>query len=458
MRVSTIPSQYGERVVMRLLDKSNLKPDINKLGLIDEELEKLKGLIERPHGIILVTGPTGSGKSTTLYAILSALNGHERNILTVEDPIEYELEGVGQTQVNPRVDMTFARGLRAILRQDPDVVMIGEIRDGETAQIAVQASLTGHLVMSTLHTNSAAGAITRLRDMGLESFLIGSSLLGVIAQRLVRRLCTHCRTTSPLDANEKALFSFMDAPPEAIYRAVGCEHCRQSGYQGRAGIHEFLVVDSAMRRAIHEDKDEMSLETQLFKQAYSLRENRLLKVIGGVTSLEEVMRVTAERGGCIMAFYAWTATDAAGKTQRGTLQAEGQKQVRQWLREQKLMPVSITETRETAAGGKAKTGVKLSTPVLSMFTRQLSTLVNAALPLESALKAISKQTEDKKLAAMVVEIREKVVEGHTLFDAFSQFPRTFDKLYCTLVMAGEKTGHLATCWRSWRSTTSSARK
>lgn len=213
MRVSTIPSQYGERVVMRLLDKSNLKPDINKLGLIDEELEKLKGLIDRPHGIILVTGPTGSGKSTTLYAILSTLNGHERNILTVEDPIEYELEGVGQTQVNPRVDMTFARGLRAILRQDPDVVMIGEIRDGETAQIAVQASLTGHLVMSTLHTNSAAGAITRLRDMGLESFLIGSSLLGVIAQRLVRRLCTHCRTTSPLDANEKALFSFMDAPP-----------------------------------------------------------------------------------------------------------------------------------------------------------------------------------------------------------------------------------------------------
>lgn len=297
VRVSTIPSQYGERVVMRLLDKSNLKPDINKLGLIDEELEQLKGLIARPHGIILVTGPTGSGKSTTLYAILSALNGCERNILTVEDPIEYELEGVGQTQVNARVDMTFARGLRAILRQDPDVVMIGEIRDSETAQIAVQASLTGHLVMSTLHTNSAAGAITRLRDMGLESFLIGSSLLGVIAQRLVRRLCSHCRTTGPLTESEKVLYRFMPAPPKAIYRAVGCEHCRQSGYQGRAGIHEFLVVDSPMRRAIHEDLDEMSLETQLFKQANSLRENGLLKVINGITSLEEVMRVTAERGG-----------------------------------------------------------------------------------------------------------------------------------------------------------------
>lgn len=174
--------------------------------------------------------------------------------------------------------------------------MIGEIRDGETAQIAVQASLTGHLVMSTLHTNSAAGAITRLRDMGLESFLIGSSLLGVIAQRLVRRLCPHCRAVSPLDDNEKPLFSFMESP-DVIYRAVGCEQCRQSGYQGRAGIHEFLLVDSAMRRAIHEDKDEMSIETQLFKQAYSLRENGLLKVISGVTSLEEVMRVTAERGG-----------------------------------------------------------------------------------------------------------------------------------------------------------------
>ncbi|ADO49183.1 type II secretion system ATPase GspE [[Enterobacter] lignolyticus] len=297
VRVSTIPSQYGERVVMRLLDKSNLRPDIDKLGLIDEELAQLKGLIARPHGIILVTGPTGSGKSTTLYAILSALNGHERNILTVEDPIEYELEGVGQTQVNPRVDMTFARGLRAILRQDPDVVMIGEIRDGETAQIAVQASLTGHLVMSTLHTNSAAGAITRLRDMGLEPFLIGSSLLGVIAQRLVRRLCPHCRTQSLLTDSERALFGFMPTPPKAIYRAVGCEQCRQSGYQGRAGIHEFLVVDSAIRRAIHEDVDEMALEAQFFKQANSLRENGLLKVVGGVTSLEEVMRVTAERGG-----------------------------------------------------------------------------------------------------------------------------------------------------------------
>ena len=297
VRVSTMPSAWGERVVLRLLDKNQARLTLERLGLSLELTAQLRQLLHKPHGIFLVTGPTGSGKSTTLYAGLQELNNHSRNILTVEDPIEYMIEGIGQTQVNTRVGMTFARGLRAILRQDPDVVMIGEIRDGETAQIAVQASLTGHLVMSTLHTNSAAGAITRLRDMGLESFLIGSSLLGVIAQRLVRRLCPHCRAVSPLDDNEKPLFSFMESPPDVIYRAVGCEQCRQSGYQGRAGIHEFLLVDSAMRRAIHEDKDEMSIETQLFKQAYSLRENGLLKVISGVTSLEEVMRVTAERGG-----------------------------------------------------------------------------------------------------------------------------------------------------------------
>ncbi|MBK5071529.1 type II secretion system ATPase GspE [Budviciaceae bacterium CWB-B4] len=295
VRVSTIPSQYGERVVMRLLDKNNMRMDLGQLGLADDDREHLEGLIAKPHGILLVTGPTGSGKSTSLYAVLSSLNSFERNILTVEDPIEYELEGVGQTQVNPRVEMTFARGLRAILRQDPDVVMIGEIRDSETAQIAVQASLTGHLVMSTLHTNSACGAVTRLRDMGLESFLIGSSLLGVIAQRLVRRLCKHCRTTSELSAREKAMYSFLPQPPEVIYRAVGCEHCRDSGYQGRAGIHEFLVMNTELRRAINDNLDEMTLDDILRKHTRSLRQNGLLKVISGETSIEEVIRVTAEQ-------------------------------------------------------------------------------------------------------------------------------------------------------------------
>lgn len=292
VRVSTIPSQYGERVVMRLLDKSKMQMNLTQLGLSDDDLHFMQALIEKPHGILLVTGPTGSGKSTTLYAVLSSLDRNQRNILTVEDPIEYELEGVGQTQVNPRVDMTFARGLRAILRQDPDVVMVGEIRDSETAQIAVQASLTGHLVMSTLHTNSAVGAITRLRDMGLESFLIGSSLLGVVAQRLVRRLCSHCKQPVTLTPQEAELFAFMPQPPQQVWGPGGCEKCRNSGYQGRAGIHELLVMDAELRRSINDDQDEMVMEPILRKSTRSLRQNGLLKVTMGVTSLDEIMRVT----------------------------------------------------------------------------------------------------------------------------------------------------------------------
>lgn len=295
IRVSTIPAQYGERVVMRLLDKNNLCLEIPQLGLSPQDEQQLSALIRKPHGIILVTGPTGSGKSTTLYAVLSALNNNERNILTVEDPIEYELEGVGQTQVNPRVEMTFALGLRAILRQDPDVVMVGEIRDNETAQIAVQASLTGHLVMSTLHTNSAVGAITRLRDMGLEPFLLASSLLGVVAQRLVRRLCPHCTRQSPLDVSHIPLFHFLPEPPATVFKAVGCSQCHFTGYKGRAAIHECMVVDNAIRQAIHENQDEFSIENIHRKTARSLRENGLLKTISGETTLEEVIRVTAEQ-------------------------------------------------------------------------------------------------------------------------------------------------------------------
>ena len=292
VRVSTIPSQYGERVVMRLLDKSKMQMNLTQLGLSEEDLHYMQEFIAKPHGIILVTGPTGSGKSTTLYAVLSSLDRNQRNILTVEDPIEYELEGVGQTQVNPRVDMTFARGLRAILRQDPDVVMVGEIRDSETAQIAVQASLTGHLVMSTLHTNSATGAITRLRDMGLESFLIGSSLLGVVAQRLVRRLCPHCKQPVELAPQEAEMFDFLPRPPKQIWAAKGCEKCRNNGYSGRAGIHELLVMDAELRRAINDNQDEMIMEPILRKSTRSLRQNGLLKVVQGITSLDEVLRVT----------------------------------------------------------------------------------------------------------------------------------------------------------------------
>ena len=294
IRVSTIPAQYGERVVMRLLDKNNISLSIAQLGLSQTDQKTLTSLIQKPHGIILVTGPTGSGKSTTLYAVMAALNTQERNILTVEDPIEYELEGVGQTQVNPRVSMTFALGLRAILRQDPDVVMVGEIRDGETAQIAVQASLTGHLVMSTLHTNSAIGAITRLRDMGLEPFLLASSLLGVVAQRLVRRLCQHCAQPVEIDTVQQAHFAFLPQPPQSLFRAEGCPQCRFSGYKGRTAIHECLIVDDQLRKAIHQNEDEMAIEKILRQRSRSLRENGLLKTISGETTLEEIIRVTTE--------------------------------------------------------------------------------------------------------------------------------------------------------------------
>lgn len=294
VRVSTLPSRHGERAVLRLLDKNNLTLSVDKLGLSAEDAGRLQQIIHQPHGIILVTGPTGSGKSTTLYAILSALNTPGRNILTVEDPVEYELEGIGQTQVNPRVEMSFARGLRAILRQDPDVVMVGEIRDNETAQIAVQASLTGHLVLSTLHTNSAAGAITRLRDMAVEPFLLSSSLIGVLAQRLVRRLCPHCRQQTPFPDHYRAFFHGFPTPPDSLWVAQGCEQCHHSGYHGRLAIHELMLVDRPLRLAIHDNASEQAIEQAFRQSSKTLMENGLQRVLCGDTSLEEVIRVTAQ--------------------------------------------------------------------------------------------------------------------------------------------------------------------
>jgi general secretion pathway protein E len=294
VRVSTMPSSHGERVVLRLLDKNNSHLDLNKLGMTAAVQQSFSQQILKPHGIILVTGPTGSGKSTTLYAGLTEINTKDRNILTVEDPIEYELEGIGQTQVNTKVNMTFARGLRAILRQDPDVVMVGEIRDLETAQIAVQASLTGHLVLSTLHTNTAAGAITRLEDMGVEPFLLSSSLLGVLAQRLVRTLCVHCKQAHEPDKEERALLGVTKKDGTVIYRAVGCEHCNHTGYRGRTGIHELLVVDEHTRELIHNGKGEQAIEKYIRTQSPSIRQDGFSKVLTGETTLEEVLRVTRE--------------------------------------------------------------------------------------------------------------------------------------------------------------------
>ncbi|MCW8331065.1 type II secretion system ATPase GspE [Photobacterium sp. SDRW27] len=294
VRVSTMPSSHGERVVLRLLDKNATRLDLYSLGMTEGNHKNFQRIIQRPHGIILVTGPTGSGKSTTLYAGLQELNGQERNILTVEDPIEFDIDGIGQTQVNAKVDMTFARGLRAILRQDPDVVMVGEIRDLETASIAVQASLTGHMVLSTLHTNTAVGAITRLRDMGIEPFLVSSSLLGVLAQRLVRTLCKSCREPYEADTEQKKLFGLTEADSLTLYRAVGCEKCNNKGYRGRTGIHELLLIDENVQELIHAEVGELAIEKAVREHTPSIRDDGLAKVKAGITTLEEVMRVTRE--------------------------------------------------------------------------------------------------------------------------------------------------------------------
>jgi len=292
VRVSTIPSGHGERIVLRLLDKQAGRLDLRDLGMEDAGLKRIDDLIHRPHGIFLVTGPTGSGKTTTLYASLLRLNDSTRNILTVEDPIEYYIDGIGQTQVNTKVDMSFARGLRAILRQDPDVVMVGEIRDIETAQIAIQASLTGHLVLSTLHTNSAVGAVTRLRDMGVEPFLLSSSLLGVLAQRLVRVLDPLSRESYMSDARELKIFG--QTEPVELYRPNAAAAARRGGYKGRTGIYELVGIDETMRQLIHSSAAESELERHARQFSPSILSDGWLKAARGITSIDEVLKVTRE--------------------------------------------------------------------------------------------------------------------------------------------------------------------
>ena len=282
VRVSTIPTGHGERVVLRLLDKQAGRLDLARLGMDDPDLAHMDRLIKEPHGIVLITGPTGSGKTTTLYAALSRLDSAALNIMTVEDPIEYDLDGISQTQVNARIEMGFARALRTILRQDPDVVMIGEIRDLETAQIAVQASLTGHLVFATLHTNDAVSAVNRLVDMGVEPFLLASSLIGVVAQRLVRRLCPECRKPAIHEGKTQ-------------YSAQGCRACNQTGYRGRTGIYEMLAVDDDLRRLIHDRNSEQQLREYAAAHGMrSLRQDGRRWIAQGVTSAEELARVTRE--------------------------------------------------------------------------------------------------------------------------------------------------------------------
>jgi general secretion pathway protein E len=300
LRVSTIPCTYGERIVMRLLDKTATLLDLSEIGMGGETLTKVDSVIHRAHGIILVTGPTGSGKTTTLYGALSRINTPDLNILTVEDPVEYQIKGIGQMQTNPKIGLTFANGLRSFLRQDPDVIMVGEIRDRETAEIAIQASLTGHLVFSTVHTNDSAGAITRLVDMGIEPFLVASSITSILAQRLVRRLCMDCRT--PFTPTREELREVGLTPERMqqegiphLYKSVGCPACNRVGYRGRTGIYELLLLDDEIRQLVLKNVDSNSIKkTAVAKGMSTLLEEGARKILAGETTIAEVLNVTQE--------------------------------------------------------------------------------------------------------------------------------------------------------------------
>src|SRR5215471_5890736 len=298
IRVSVIPTAFGERIVLRLLDRAQALVDVNldRLGFSGDNLRKIDRLIRQSHGIILATGPTGSGKTTTLYACLSRINSPDKNIITIEDPIEYQLHGIGQMQVSPKIDLTFASGLRSILRQDPDVIMVGEIRDSETAEIAIQAALTGHLVFSTLHTNDSFGALTRLIDMGIEPFLVSSSLIAVLAQRLVRVLCPDCRETYQPPASELNRIGLTDTDWSGpIYRAKGCRACRNTGYRGRSAVHELMIVDDDVRDLVMKKADASSIRRACTSKGMKvLRQDGAERVMAGQTTIEELLRVTQE--------------------------------------------------------------------------------------------------------------------------------------------------------------------
>ena len=295
MRVSTLPTVFGERVVIRLLDKSNKLLTLEELGLSEEDLKKYERIISKPHGLVLITGPTGSGKSTTLYASLLKLKTPRKNIITIEDPVEYQIDGISQIQVNPKIDLTFASGLRSILRQDPDIVMVGEIRDRETAEIAVHASLTGHLVLSTLHTNDAPSAVARLVDMGVEPFLVASSIEGIVAQRLVRRICENCKERyAPSDKELYEIRKYIQVDNvDFLYRGKGCDECLGTGYRGRTAIYEIMEITEDIRSSISKNPESSELREKAVSNGMkTLIQDGMEKVVKGVTTVEEVLQVT----------------------------------------------------------------------------------------------------------------------------------------------------------------------
>lgn len=292
LRISTVPTVFGERLVLRILDKSNRLVELEELGLLDDDYKIIEKVIKKPHGLILVTGPTGAGKSTTLYSMLQKIKSPEKNIITIEDPVEYQIDGISQIQVKPKIDLTFANGLRSILRQDPDVIMIGEIRDLETAEIALHASMTGHLVLSTLHTNDAPSSVVRLVDLGVQNFLVAASLECVIAQRLVRKICEYCKSEYLPNDEEK---SFFDAGVDRLFKGVGCEHCFNTGYKGRIGVFEIFHITDDIKRLIMQQDQISNLKNIFIQKGYkTLMKDALLKVRMGITTLEEALKLSVD--------------------------------------------------------------------------------------------------------------------------------------------------------------------
>jgi general secretion pathway protein E len=293
MRVSTLPGVHGESVVLRILDRSDTAVSLKQLGMPDKILDQYQNIVTQPHGMVLITGPTGSGKTTTLYATLEKINNEKQKIITVEDPVEYQLDGITQIQANASIGLSFAQGLRSIVRQDPDVLMIGEIRDHETAEIAIESALTGHLVFSTLHTNDAAGAVTRLQDMGVQGYLISSSMLAIQAQRLVRRVCTDCAEIHPLSPDEAAALDIDVNSISEVRRGSGCERCGETGYRGRVGLYELLIMSDAIRHHIASGADANTIRDEaIIEGMKTLRQDALEKLASGMTTPEEVVRVT----------------------------------------------------------------------------------------------------------------------------------------------------------------------
>ncbi len=472
IRVSVIPMLHGEAVVMRLLRQNATLLGMEELGMDPRELKSFRKVLSLPHGIILVTGPTGSGKTSTLYTALSEINDAVRKIITIEDPVEYQLKGINQIQVTEKAGLTFARGLRSILRHDPDVVLIGEIRDHETAQIAVQASLTGHLVFSTLHTNDAPGAVTRLVDMGVEPYLVASSLEAVLAQRLVRVLCRHCKAED-LSPTTMAIKREIGIPADdPVYRAVGCQACRQTGYHGRHAIFEWMNTNNEIRQMMLKNCSSGEIREAARRNGFrTLGEDGWRLVRAGVTTPEEVLRVTKDQHSArrrrkrlrtkpptrqsppkhSMPWFEYKALQADGSMTEGRLEATGRHEAFRQMEGRGLRPVRLAEKAAAAAASKAAgpgasgplfQAKKITPRMLENFTRLLSSLLAAGVPLSRALVILYKEASTPAASAKWKEIYDLVIDGMSLADAMARSPETFPRVYVAMVQAGETGGFL----------------